>query len=172
MPRLGPDVPQWYGETIGFWDGEALITWTSNIQGWINARRVRVQQQAAVDRDLHAAQGRGRQARRHQARDRALRRRRVRRPRADRAELGPAGELNENDPFVDHGVHPADLPGQRPRDAGRARHDVRVHVPDIYGRPWAQIWEEYHEKGMSPPEKEDIFSFSEQWQQIDSSCVI
>ena len=29
-------VPQWYGETIGFWDGEALITWTSNIQGWIN----------------------------------------------------------------------------------------------------------------------------------------
>jgi hypothetical protein len=27
-PRLGADVPQWFGETIGFWDGEALITWT------------------------------------------------------------------------------------------------------------------------------------------------
>jgi len=27
-------VPQWYGETIGFWDGTILITWTSNIQGW------------------------------------------------------------------------------------------------------------------------------------------
>ena len=25
VPRLGPDVPQWFGETIGFWDGEALI---------------------------------------------------------------------------------------------------------------------------------------------------
>ena len=36
VPRLGPDVPQWFGETIGFWDGEALITWTSNIQGWIS----------------------------------------------------------------------------------------------------------------------------------------
>ena len=36
VPRLGPDVPQWLGETIGFWDGEALITWTSNIQGWIS----------------------------------------------------------------------------------------------------------------------------------------
>ena len=36
MPRLGSDVPQWFGETIGFWDGEALITWTSNIQGWIS----------------------------------------------------------------------------------------------------------------------------------------
>lgn len=33
-PRLGPDIPQWYGESIGFWDGEALISWTSNIHGW------------------------------------------------------------------------------------------------------------------------------------------
>ncbi len=28
------EVPQWYGETIGFWDGEKLVTYTSNIQGW------------------------------------------------------------------------------------------------------------------------------------------
>ena len=28
------DVPRWYGETIGFWDDDTLITWTSNIQGW------------------------------------------------------------------------------------------------------------------------------------------
>ncbi|MET0292231.1 MAG: hypothetical protein ABW136_07665, partial [Steroidobacteraceae bacterium] len=34
VPRLGAAVPRWYGETIGFWDGEVLITWTSNIQGW------------------------------------------------------------------------------------------------------------------------------------------
>ena len=27
-------VPQWYGETVGFWDGDTLITWTSNVQGW------------------------------------------------------------------------------------------------------------------------------------------
>ncbi len=87
-PHLGPDVPQWYGETIGFWDGEALITWTSNIQGWINHGGVGVQQQAPVDRDLHAAQGRSRQARRHEARDRALRRRRVRRPGPDRRDAG------------------------------------------------------------------------------------
>ncbi|MEO6367660.1 MAG: hypothetical protein ABIP38_06665, partial [Steroidobacteraceae bacterium] len=36
IPRLGADVPQWFGESIGFWDGEALISWTSNIQGWIS----------------------------------------------------------------------------------------------------------------------------------------
>ncbi len=28
VPRLGAEVPQWLGETVGFWDGEALITWT------------------------------------------------------------------------------------------------------------------------------------------------
>jgi hypothetical protein len=27
-------VPQWFGETIGFWDGTTLITHTANIQGW------------------------------------------------------------------------------------------------------------------------------------------
>ena len=34
VPRLGAAVPRWYGETIGFWDKDVLITWTSNIQGW------------------------------------------------------------------------------------------------------------------------------------------
>lgn len=34
VPRLGPDIAQWYGESIGFWDGEALISWTSNIHSW------------------------------------------------------------------------------------------------------------------------------------------
>ncbi|MEO6377497.1 MAG: hypothetical protein ABIO37_05670, partial [Caulobacteraceae bacterium] len=27
-------VPQWYGETVGFWDGDTLVSWTANIQGW------------------------------------------------------------------------------------------------------------------------------------------
>jgi hypothetical protein len=28
-------VPQWYGETVGFWDGDTLVTWTANVQPWI-----------------------------------------------------------------------------------------------------------------------------------------
>ena len=27
-------IPQWYGETVGFWDGDSLIAWTANVQGW------------------------------------------------------------------------------------------------------------------------------------------
>jgi hypothetical protein len=26
-------------------------------------------------------------------------------------------------------------------------------LPDIFGRPWAQIWERYHEKGMERPKE-------------------
>lgn len=28
------EVPQWYGESIGFWEGDNLIVWTANVQGW------------------------------------------------------------------------------------------------------------------------------------------
>ena len=27
-------VPQWYGETIGFWNGTTLVAWTANAQAW------------------------------------------------------------------------------------------------------------------------------------------
>jgi hypothetical protein len=27
-------VPQWYGETVGFWDGATLVAWTANVQAW------------------------------------------------------------------------------------------------------------------------------------------
>jgi hypothetical protein len=29
----------------------------------------------------------------------------------------------------------------------------------MYGRPWAQIWEQNFEQGMEKPKEEDIFSF-------------
>ena len=36
---------------------------------------------------------------------------------------------------------------------------IEFEVPDMYGRPWAQIWEKYFEEGMQKAEQEDIFSF-------------
>ncbi|MGE3719473.1 MAG: hypothetical protein AB7G07_13845, partial [Bauldia sp.] len=35
VPRNSQDVPRWYGETDGFWDGDVMVTWTSNIQAWM-----------------------------------------------------------------------------------------------------------------------------------------
>src|SRR5262245_50140744 len=34
---------------------------------------------------------------------------------------------------------------------------IQYKVPNVYGRPWAQIWEEYHEKGMKRPVDADPF---------------
>jgi hypothetical protein len=38
--------------------------------------------------------------------------------------------------------------------------DVFEHeVPDLYGRPWADIWEKHFEQGMERPADEDPFVF-------------
>ena len=36
---------------------------------------------------------------------------------------------------------------------------IEYTVPDIYGRPWARIWERYHEAGMDRPEPQGLFGF-------------
>jgi hypothetical protein len=40
---------------------------------------------------------------------------------------------------------------------------VEYEMPDMYGRPWATIWERYFEQGMSKPEdtSEDLFNFEQ-----------
>jgi hypothetical protein len=43
-----------------------------------------------------------------------------------------------------------------PRSPGTV---IPYEVPDIYGRPWARIWETYWEQGMEKPEQDDIFAF-------------
>jgi hypothetical protein len=61
------------------------------------------------------------------------------------------GELEEVDPFI-YGrciqtIFPVD---GRPRPLSPGV-TIEYTVPDIYGRPWAQIWERDHEKGMTRP---------------------
>jgi hypothetical protein len=36
---------------------------------------------------------------------------------------------------------------------------IEYEVPDIYGRPWAKMWKEHFEEGMSGGEEGDLFSF-------------
>ena len=36
---------------------------------------------------------------------------------------------------------------------------IDYEIPDMYGRPWAAIWEKYFEQGMSKPKGEDLFNF-------------
>ncbi|WP_428096226.1 hypothetical protein [Candidatus Rariloculus sp.] len=73
--------------------------------------------------------------------------------------LEKLGNLNDDEPFpvieCVPGIFPVEghatplVPGQT----------FEYTLPDTYGRPWAQIWEHYHEEGMERPVKEDLFNF-------------
>jgi hypothetical protein len=157
VPRLGPDVPQWFGETIGFWDGEALITWTSNVQGWIshggfefsnklqsieiytprkdaNGTLVGLKHEVVLyDEEAFAE------------------------PLRIVHNLNKLHDFDSGDPFQMIECIPQSFPvdGQTtPMTPGQT---FDYTVPDIYGRPWAQIWERYHEPGMERPKEQGLF---------------
>jgi hypothetical protein len=151
VPRLGPDVPQWFGETIGFWDGEALIAWTSNIQGWIShggfefsnklqsieiytprkdaaGRLIGIKQETLLyDPEAFAE------------------------PLRIVQNLDKVNELNEGDPFVVMECIPQSFPVNGHTTPVSPGQTFGFTAPDIFGRPWAQIWERYHEEGMERP---------------------
>jgi hypothetical protein len=159
VPRLGADVPQWFGESIGFWDGEALISWTSNIQGWISHGAAEFSsklQTVEIYTPLRDASGRL-VGIRHEA---VLY--------DEEALVEPVrivqtwtrlGRLNENEPLTILECVPHMFPvrgNATPESPGTT---FEYTLPDIYGRPWAQIWERYHEQGMQRPPEKDLFSF-------------
>ena len=159
VPRLGPAVPQWYGETIGHWDGEALITWTSNIQGWLNhggaefsSHLQSVEIYTPVKDQAGMLAGMKHEIVLYD----------------DESLVEPVrivqtwkrlGHLNDNDPMVYMECIPHIFPIKgiaTPKSPG-ARFEYEL--PDIYGRPWARYWEEYFEQGMQRPEEASIFDF-------------
>jgi len=160
VPRLGQDVPRWYGETIGFWDGEDLITWTSNIQGWtVHASFEHSNQMQTIEIYSPNKDENGNLTGIHHEAifydPEAL----VEPIRMDRDLELLDGDLNNVDPYIFvecvqtifpiEGIATPTTPGQV----------IEYRVPDMFGRPWAQIWEEWHEEGMQRPEAEGLFGF-------------
>lgn len=160
VPRLGADVPRWYGETIGFWDGDVLVTWTSNVQGW----------------KTHATFE-------HSSKMQSIE---IYSPRRDASGtfLGLTHEAVLYDPeaFVEPLRIVRDLNKLSGPDQGDPYTYIECvqtifpvngkatplspgatfeyEVLDIFGRPWAHMWEKYNEKGMEKPRNDDIFDFS------------
>jgi len=159
VPRLGADVPRWLGETIGFWDGDALVTWTSNIQGWfthsswehssklqtIEIFTPRLDSQGKLLGLEHEAVFYDEEG--------------LLQPIRNVRFLARQGDLNDVPPnnlthcnqtfFVVDGRATPLVPGT----------EIRYRVEDLYGRPWAAVWEEHFEQGMRRPSAEDIFDF-------------
>jgi len=158
VPRLGQDVPRWWGETIGFWDGDALITWTSNIQSWKthNAFEHSNQLQTIEIYTPQVAED-GRFSIFHESifYDPAALLQPVRQVR----EFVQTSGYEEGDPYIfvecNQTIFPIDGRAQ-PVSPGQV---IDYRVPDMFGRPWAQIWEEYFEQDMERPEAEALFGF-------------
>ena len=159
VPRLGADVPRWYGETVGFWDQNTLITWTSNIQGWkVHAafEHSNKMQSIEIYTPNHDASGTF-LGLNHESifyDPEAL----VEPVRIVRDLVRTSG-VEEGDPltFIECGqsIYPIDGTAT-PVSPGQV---LEYRVPDMLGRPWAEIWERYWEQGMEKPAAKDIFSF-------------
>ena len=159
VPRLGADVPRWYGETIGFWDGDSLITWTSNIQGWSShaafefSNRMQTIEIYTPNRD-ESGNFLGLNHESVLYDPEAL----VEPVRIIRNITRQSGfEEGDPQPFIEcvQSIFPISGIGT-PVSPGTV---IEYEVPDMYGRPWATLWEQYHEQGMQKPTVEDIFKF-------------
>ena len=153
VPRLGPDVPQWFGETIGFWDGEALITWTSNVQGWISHGGFEFSNKLQSIEIYTPRKDAGGKLIGIKTGSRALRPGSVRRASSHRPEPRQAQRLQRGDPFPIMECIPQSFPVNGHTTPMSPGQTFEYTVPDIFGRPWAQIWERYHEEGMERPKE-------------------
>ena len=159
VPRLGADVARWYGETIGFWDGDALIPWTSNIQGWTShgmfefSNKMQTIEIYTPSRD---AKGKF-VGLRHESifyDSEAL----VQPVRIVRS-LVKASDFDQGTPYVYTQCLQTIYPIKGVATPVAPPNTIQYDVLDMYSRPWAQIWEKYWEKGMERPAEKDIFEF-------------
>jgi hypothetical protein len=144
-------VPQWYGETVGFWNGRTLVAWTANVQGWTLSHSA-----FEYSSELQIIE--------------------TFTPNADGKVITVDATFYDPQAFVQplHTITPWER--RTPPDDPEVRFtyvECRVQstivngadgrptqlLPgdpgyiDYFGRPWAQHWEEHFEKGWVKPEQ-------------------
>jgi len=156
VPRLGADVRQWMGETVGFWDGNVLVSWTSNIQGWFNHSSWEYSSNLQIIEiwsERHDADGNfiglNHESVFYDAdvfvapvRDLAFFSRQ-----GDYAEFTPINYSHCNQTIF------LGADGRATQVSPGSTIDYTLY--DLYDRPWAKIWEEYFEQDMQRPEEDD-----------------
>ena len=142
-------VPQWYGETVAFWDGDTLVAWTANVMGWTISHSMMEYSHAleVIEVIRTAPDGDG---------------------------LIIEATFYDSEAFTQplHTLTPfsrfaaADDPEARYTFVECRAEGTIVNGPDgrptqltfsqdgyinLFGRPWAQNWEEYFEQGWEKP---------------------
>ena len=143
-------TPQWYGETVGFWDGDTLITWTKNLQPWtISHSMIEYSDQFQVVETWKPAYDANHTfiGLDHEAI--------VYDPKAYVQPLrlffryirsATPENTDRRNTYIECKVNLRNLNG-RPVQLTKA--DPRF--VDYYGRPWAQTWNDHYEKGWQKP---------------------
>ncbi len=162
VPRLGAAVPRWYGETVGFWDGEALITWTSNVQGWkshslpeFSSKIQSVEIYTAIRDKSGKFIGVNHEAVFYDP-ESLVEPIRIVRNLHRVAAFSDAKETPQT--FIECVQTIFSVDGENaPLTPGNV---IQYEMPDMYNRPWSAVWRKYFEKGMSKKDdSEDIFNF-------------
>ena len=143
-------VPQWYGETVGFWNGNTLVSWTANVQGWTLSHSMFEYSSSMEVIEVFT-------------------------PSADGKVITVDATFYDPDAFTRplHTVTPWEFAtGPDDPDARHTFVECRVQSTilngpdgrptqltfldegyiDYFGRPWAQNWEKHFEEGWERPE--------------------
>jgi hypothetical protein len=161
VPRLGEAVPRWYGDTVGYWDKDTLITWTSNVQPWKShssfewSGKLQSIEIYTPIREKGKFIGLNHESIIYD----------------EEALVEPiriVRNLHKINSFTDEKEAPYPFIECIPTIYSIKGHNapvtpgavIELEVPDMYGRPWAAIWEKYFEEGMTrPDDEEDLFNF-------------
>jgi hypothetical protein len=144
-------VPQWYGETVGFWDGNTLVAWTANVQGWTLSHSMFEFSNSMETIEVFTPSADGKTITVDSTfydPEAFLRPLHTVTPWQFRSPLSdPDWRFN----FVECRVQSTIVNGPDGRPT-----ELIPGEPgfiDYFGRPWAQNWEEHFEKGWQIPEK-------------------
>ena len=144
-------VPQWYGETIGFWNGTTLVSWTANVQGWTLSHSMFEFSDALETVDVFTPRFDNGGAFVGLSLDTTFYD-----PRAFLAPVHNVMRFNRTAPLDDPNRRYtyieclSNLRNTNGRPTQTTAADPRF--VDYYGRPWAQNWEKYFEIGWEKPE--------------------
>ena len=142
-------VPQWFGETVGFWNGNTLVAWTKNVQGWTLSHSMFEfsNQMQVIETFTPSADGRTLTVEATFYDPEAFVRP-VRTVTPWQRTL-PLNDPNQRFTFVECRVQSTIVNGPDGRPTQLSFIDPGF--VDYFGRPWAQNWEEHFEKGWQKP---------------------
>jgi hypothetical protein len=139
-------VPQWYGETVGFWNGNTLVAWTAHVQGWTTSHSMFEFSNNFEVIEVFKPSGNGLMIEQTFYDPEAFKQ-----PLQMKSQFNKTSGLDSNTryEFVECRVQSTIVNGPDGRPTQLIFGDPGFI--DYFGRPWAINWEEHFEKGWDKP---------------------